>query len=560
MSEAIMSEDRRTEVVVVGAGPVGLLLAAELRLGGAAVTVLERLTDIDQTIKAGAVNLPTAEIFQRRGLWPAVQRAQAETQERLARFLRELMADAQDGQAPAAARPPRRIAGHFGGIMLDAALFDPRSTAFAGRDAANALVLVSQQQVETFLGERADELGVRVLRGVAFDSFTEDGDGVTVHCDDGTALRAHWLVGCDGGRSRVRKLAGFDFPGTDPEITAYQAMLELSGTEDLPGGWHDSPTGVYVFGPIPGRILVARFDAPPVDRDAPISAEELQDAIRHVTGVAVTVNGIHSATRFTDNARQSSTYRRGRVLLAGDAAHVHSPFGGQGLNLGLGDAMNLGWKLAAVCRQDAGTELLDTYTAERHPIGRWVLDWTRAQISIMRPDEHARAMRAVLKELLATEGATTYVATRLSGVWQRYDLGDARHPLTGASAPELEFADGTRLAEHLQAGKAVLVDTAKRYAHLAAGYEDRLIVVNLPYVAEAEEAGPDAGERPGPAPAALLVRPDGFVAWAADAGDTATAQTAATAATAGTAGADDPADDDADALATALHSWLGAAK
>ena len=510
MGGAIMGENRRTDVVVVGAGPVGLLLAAELRLGGASVTVLERLTGIDQTIKAGAINLPTAEIFQRRGLWPAVQRAQAESQERLERFLRERMAQlsgAADGQAPAAPRPPRRIAGHFGGIMLDSALFDPQSTAFAGRDAAHAMVLVSQQQVETVLGERAEELGVRVLRGVDFDSFTEDGDGegVTVHCEDGTTLRAHWLVGCDGGRSRVRRLAGFDFPGTDPEITAYQAMLELTGTEDLPIGWHDSPTGVYVFGPVPGRILVVRFDAPPVDRDASITTEELQDAIRHVTGVEVTVNGILSATRFTDNARQSSTYRRGRVLLAGDAAHVHSPFGGQGLNLGLGDAMNLGWKLAAVCRADAGTELLDTYTAERHPIGRWVLDWTRAQISIMRPDPHARAVRAVMKELLATEDATTHMATRLSGVWQRYDLGDARHPLTGAGAPELEFADGTRLGDHLHTGRALLLDLTddpKLRAHTA-GYEGLVDVLTTSCPQHPELAG-------------LLVRPDGFTAWASD--------------------------------------------
>ncbi len=531
-----MSGSTRTDVVVVGAGPVGLLLAAELRLGGASVTVLERLTGIDQTIKAGAINLPTAEIFQRRGLWPAVDRAQADNQERLARFLREQPAGALDGQTPAPVRAPRRIAGHFGGIMLDAGLFDPQTTAFAGHDAAHAMVLVNQQQVEAFLGERADELGVRILRGVGFDSFTGDGDGVTVHCDDGTALRADWLVGCDGGRSRVRKLAGFDFPGTDPEITAYQAMLDMSGTEALPIGWRDSPTGIYVFGPIPGRILVARFDAPPVDRDAPITTEELQDAIRHVTGVEVTVNAIRSATRFTDNARQSSTYRRGRVLLAGDAAHVHSPFGGQGLNLGLGDAMNLGWKLAAVCRADAGAELLDTYTAERHPIGRWVLDWTRAQIAVMRPDPHARAMRAVMKELLATEDATTYMATRLSGVWQRYDLGDAQHPLTGASSPELEFADGTRLAEHLQPGKAALVDPAKQYGHLVAGYEDRLTVVNQPY------AEPYADQQPGaaPAPAAILLRPDGFVAWATNAADTA--------------------DDNAGALTSALRSWLGSPK
>jgi hypothetical protein len=217
---------------------------------------------------------------------------------------------------------------------------------------------------------------------------------------------------------------------------------------------------------------------------------------------------------------------------------VHSPFGGQGLNLGLGDAMNLGWKLAAVCRGDAGPELLDTYTAERHPIGRWVLDWTRAQISMMRPDPHARAMRAVVKELLATQDATTYMATRLSGVWQRYDLGADLHPLVGASCPELAFADGTGIAEHLHGGKAVLVDTGKQFADAVAGYEDRLTVVNAPYAEPAYPRGTAAADTDTDtddpmAPAALLIRPDGYVAWACDA---------------------------AHDLAQALRTWLGAPK
>lgn len=166
-----------------------------------------------------------------------------------------------------------------------------------------------------------------------------------------------------------------------------------------------------------------------------------------------------SATRFTDNARQVTDYRQGRVLLAGDAAHVHSPFGGQGLNLGIGDAMNLGWKLAAVVRGTAPASLLDSYATERHPIGAWVLDWTRAQIAVMRPDRHARALRRVVTDLALTTSGTTYLVTKISGIWQRYDLpGD--HPLTGASAPDLILADGSRLGDRMHSGRALLLDLA----------------------------------------------------------------------------------------------------
>jgi hypothetical protein len=294
----------------------------------------------------------------------------------------------------------------------------------------------------------------------------------------------------------------------------------MTGTEPLKPGWNATDTGVYAFGPIPGRIVVVSFTGAPADREAPITRQELQDAIRHVTGAEVTVHGIRVATRFTDNARQASTYRQGRVLLAGDAAHVNSPFGGQGLNLGFGDAMNLGWKLAAVSRGDVGAELLDTYTAERHPIGAWVMEWTRAQVAIMRPDPHSRAIRAVTQALTETVDGTTYFAKRMSGVWQRYDLGGG-HPMVGASVPEIEFADGTRLADHLHAGKAVLVDPGKAYAATAAGYGDRLVVLALP------AQGPQGA-------AAVLVRPDGYIAWAAGA----------------------EADDEG--LAGALRAWLGA--
>ena len=375
------------DVVVAGGGPVGLMLACELRLGGASVVVLERLTEIDPTVKAGALTTPSVEALYRRGLLPALQEVQERAMELMKTFMRE------HASAEGPRRTPPRFAGHFAGMMLSADLLDADDPDLSGRGPAAQIGLVPQQQLEQILAVRAAELGVEVRRGVEVTGFTDDGEQVTVTTTGGP-VHGRWLVGCDGGRSTVRKLAGFEFPGTDPEITAYQAIAKMEGTEHLGVGWHATPTGIYSYGPVPGRILVARFDGGAPGRDGkttPVTTEELQEAVRHVTGSDVVVREITSVTRFTDNARQAATYRLGRVLLAGDAAHVHSPFGGQGLNLGLGDAVNLGWKLAAVVRGQAPEGLLDTYTRERHPIGAWVLDWTRAQIALMRPDAHARA-------------------------------------------------------------------------------------------------------------------------------------------------------------------------
>ncbi|BCY10518.1 FAD-dependent monooxygenase [Actinoplanes sp. L3-i22] len=483
-----------TDVVVAGAGPVGLMLACELRLAGAGVVVLERNTEIDPTIKAGFVTVPGIEALDRRGLAPALTKARDET---LARF-------GFAGRRPDAPRP--RFLGHFGAMMLDSELLDTTDPEIAGSARFVALGMVTQQQLEAILEDRARELGADVRRGVTMTGFTQDASSVTVTTDRGP-IEAGWLVGCDGGRSLVRKLAGFDFPGTPPEITAYQAIADMENTEGLRPSWNITDTGAYAFGPFPGRILVAEFEGAPADRTSPVTPAELEGAIRRVTGVGVTVTGISSVTRFTDNARQVTDYRSGRVLLAGDAAHVHSPFGGQGINLGLGDAMNLGWKLGATVRGWAPPGLLDTYTAERHPIGAWVLDWTRAQIAIMRPDRHARALRAVLGDLASTVDGTTYFATRISGVRQGYDLpGD--HPLIGRSAPDLLLDDGTRPADHLHTGRALLLDLTGDPALRAAatGHADRLTV----HTAKTDDQNLTA----------IFVRPDGYVAWAATDGST----------------------------------------
>jgi pentachlorophenol monooxygenase len=254
----------------------------------------------------------------------------------------------------------------------------------------------------------------------------------------------------------------------------------------------------------PGQVAIADFDGGALDRSQAVTREHLQAVLRRVSGTDVTLRAVHQATTFTDRARQASAYRRGRVLLAGDAAHVHSALGGQGLNVGLGDAMNLGWKLAATVRGTAPASLLDTYHDERHPVGQWVLDWTRAQVDLMRPGPHARAIERVVRALAGTRDGATWFAEQLWGVAIRVELGEP-HALAGRSAPDFAFDDGTRLVDRLRDGRGVLVefDAAAPLRTLAVGWRDR-----VHHVA--------AAARDTLGVAALLVRPDGVVAWACD--------------------------------------------
>lgn len=506
------------DVLVAGAGPVGLMLAAELRLAGVRVLVVERRTEPDPAGKAGAINTASAEAFDRRGLLAALR-------------AREVTMKAGAAAGPPGERRRPSSVGHFGGIQVPAGPVDADDPELRGRG-PSWYVQVPQIEVERVLGQHAAELGIEIRRGVEVLGFDPSGDGVTVHLTGGVDVRAGWLVGCDGGRSTVRKQAGFDFPGTDPTITFRQTEGTVQGAELLgQGGWQYTPTGVYVYGPGPGRVRTVELDGPPADRDAPVTAAEMEASLRRVSGADVRVTEVTSGTRFTDNARQATTYRRGRVLLCGDAAHVHSPFSGQGLNLGIGDAVNLGWKLAATVHGWAPEGLLDSYTSERHPIGAWVLDWTRAQVAVMRGDAYSGALRGVVTDFLGTRDGATYYVKRISGLWQRYDLGHG-HPLVGAAVPDLRLDDGSRLFDHAHQGRALLVDLAgdDRLAAVAKRYGDRVQLVR----------GVPAGADAGAGVSALLVRPDGFVAWAsADGADAA-----------------DGADDQA-GLEAALTRWLG---
>ena len=511
------------DVVIAGAGPVGLFLACELRLAGISVLILERMQDTRTPLKANSMgmrglNLPSVEAFYRRGLlhavresalgWMNADREQGIGIREQGVGIVEKNTAPNTGTTDTAASPPPapRFAGHFAGIMLNGNNIDFSSHSDAkyrvgGPSASGGMV--SLEGIESLLTERAAELGVELRLGAEVTDLTQTGDGVTVRIDDET-IPAKWLVGCDGGRSTVRKRAGFDFPGTDPEYTGTVALAEFADPEKLLPGCHVTAQGMYVNVLVAGRISVVDFDGGASAREGNITLESFQKTLRRVSGTDVTVTALPLVTRYTDNTRQAATYRIGRILLAGDAAHVHSPLGGQGMNLGLGDAMNLGWKLAAVIKGSTDASLLDTYTDERHPIGAWALEWTRAQVAILRPEPHARAMAAIVREIIDTPAGATFFAQKIAGTWLSYNLpGD--HPLIGRSAPDLLFEDRTRLGDHLHQGKALLLSLNgnQPLRTLAESWSGRL---NYLSAIAKDNLGLTA----------LFVRPDGFVAWATD--------------------------------------------
>jgi 2-polyprenyl-6-methoxyphenol hydroxylase-like FAD-dependent oxidoreductase len=491
------------DVVIAGAGPVGLFLACELRLAGVSVLVLEKNATPSTPLKTGwmgtrGFNFPSAEAFYRRGLLDQVKAAS---------FLwmgsdRTPTQPAGDaGTQPVA---PPRFAGHFAGIMLDASKVDFSGHKWVLPGPSIGGGMVSLEALEDVLARHAIKLSADIRLSHEVIGFTETEDGVAVQTDS-DSFQSKWLIGCDGGRSSVRRLAGFEFEGTEPELTGYMATVEFEDLAGLESGFHLTPRGLYLHGPAPGRIGVVDFDGGTFDRTSEITLENLQRMLQHVSGTAVTLKSVGSATSYTDRARQATTYRKGRIFLAGDAAHIHSPFGGQGMNAGLGDAMNLGWKLAAAIHGWAPDDLLDTYTPERHPVGEWVLNWTRAQVAIIRPDPHARAIAAIIRDLIDTKEGTNYFVEKISGISMRYDLG-GEHPLIGRSTPDFELEDGSRLGSLLQDGRGLLLDFSANESLKAVceGRQDRLNYVRS-----------HAKDQKGLA--ALLIRPDGFVAWATNA-------------------------------------------
>lgn len=480
------------DVIIAGAGPVGLLLACELRLGGVSVLVLERAPDPCSALKRlpfgmRGLSVPSIEALDRRGLLDTVAALQPP----------------RDHPASAHwATQPRRPAGHFAGIQYFQDRVDTRRWPYRLPGAVASAMMVDMQSLETVMAERAVGMGARILRGVGVEAVHASTEGVTVSAGD-RRFHGRWLVGCDGGRSTVRKATGIGFVGTEPEFTGYSLDVVLSDPHPLQPGRHYTATGMYTFA-APGTIGMVAFDGGAHHRQ-PLTREHVQAVLRHVSCTDVAVSELRLATTWTDRACQAATYRSGRVLLAGDAAHVHSPLGGQGLNLGLGDAMNLGWKLAATVRGDAAEGLLDSYTGERHPVGAQVLDWSRAQVALMRPSASSRALEAILRDLIDTRDGATYFAERVSGAGLRLALGDA-HPLVGRSVPAFALQEGLRVDARLRNGKALLLDFSAQRTLQGIGdaWSERI-----------DYLGTTAEETFGVS--AVLVRPDGVVGWASDA-------------------------------------------
>jgi 3-(3-hydroxy-phenyl)propionate hydroxylase len=474
-------------VVIAGAGPTGLTLAGELALAGVDVAIVERRPD--QTLagsRAGGLSARTLEVFDQRGI--------------VDRFL--------------AAGQVAQVTG-FAVTRLDISDFPSRHP--------YGLAL-RQKHIERILAQWVGELGVPFLRSREVTGFTQDGRGVTVALSDGTSCRAGYLVGCDGGRSRVRKAAGIEFRGWDATTSSILAEVEMA--EEPPLGVHRTALGIHAFGREEyeirdGKIVYATegpIGVMVTEKDAGATTEptleDLRAALVAACGTDYGIRQVHWISRFTDASRQAVAYRQGRVLLAGDAAHVHSPVGGQGLNTGVQDAVNLGWKLAQVVKGSAPESLLDSYHAERHPVAARVLRTTMAQVALHRTDDRTEALRDIVLELLAMDEPRKRIAAEMSGLGIRYDFGDG-HPLLGRRMPDLDLITPqgpTRVFTLLHQARPLLLNLGAPGSLDIAPWSDRVQSVDARY--EGPWELPALG--PVPAPAAVLVRPDGYVAWVDD--------------------------------------------
>jgi 2-polyprenyl-6-methoxyphenol hydroxylase-like FAD-dependent oxidoreductase len=471
-------------VVIAGAGPTGLMLASELALAGVDVAIVEKRPDQDLPgTRAGGLLSRTIEVLDQRGI--------AE------RFLAE-------GQVVQI--------GRFAGVSLDISDFPTRHPYGLG---------LWQKHIERILAGWVGELPVRFYRGTEVTGFEQDDTAVDIQLSDGGSLRAEYLVGCDGGRSLVRKEAGIEFPGWDATTSALIAEAEMTEEPEL--GIGRDPRGMHAIGRVDYEIRdgeVVYADEGPVGimlteehpgAEAEPTLDDLKEGLVAAYG---TDYGIHSPTlisRFTDMTRQAADYRNGRVLLAGDAAHVHSPAGGQGLNTGVQDAVNLGWKLAQVVNGTSPESLLDTYHAERHPVGARVLRKTMALVALQRPDDRIEALGETVSELLACDEPRRRLAATMSGLDIHYDLGQG-HPLLGRRMPDLELvtADGPlRVFALLHNAQPVLLNLSEPGSFDIAPWANRIRLIDAEYDGAWEL--PVLGAVP--APGAVLIRPDGYVAW-----------------------------------------------
>nr|AEE65484.1 monooxygenase [uncultured bacterium BAC AB649/1850] len=467
-----------TDVIIAGAGPVGLMLAGELRLGGARCLVLEKSTEPTDQSRALGFTSRTIEVFDQRGLLP-----------RFGGFgtIRY---------------------GHFGGIGLDYTEVPGGSYGAAG---------VPQSLTSAILDDWSTGLGADIRRGWEVTGFDSDADGVDVSVmspDGPRRLRAAYLVGCDGGRSRVRRHAGIGFPGQDAEMELVFAEVDGIRVKARPNGERVPGGLVLAFQQGPDRFRVTCFERgvkPRPGTAAPPFADVAAAWLR-LTGEDIRGGTPSWVGRFTDASRQATEYRRGRVLLAGDAAHIHLPIGGQGMSTGIQDAVNLGWKLAAAVRGDAPPELLDTYHSERHPVGARVIRNTLAQRLLYVGGDEVQAPRQVLTELTAHAGVREHLINTVTGLTNRYDVGDGDHPLLGARLPGLDMTgpDGpatTLSLLHRARGVLIVLDGTHGWQDAAVPWAGRVDTVAL------RPAGPDGAEAFADA-AAVLVRPDGHVVWA----------------------------------------------
>jgi 3-(3-hydroxy-phenyl)propionate hydroxylase len=474
-------------VVIAGGGPTGLMLAGELALAGVDVAIVERRPSQDLAgSRAGGLHSRTIEVLDQRGI--------AE------RFLSE-------GQVA-------QVAG-FASVRLDISDFPTRHPYGLG---------LWQNHIERILAGWVRELGVPIHYGIAVTGFAQDDMGVDVQLSDGRVLRAQYLVGCDGGRSLIRKAAGIDFPGWDPTTSSLIAQVEMAEEPEL--GIRRDARGTHALGKVEyeirdGEVVYqkgGRVGVMLTEEQVGATAEPTLDDLRErLIAVYGTDYGIHSPTwisRFTDMTRQAAAYRQGRVLLAGDAAHVHSPVGGQGLNTGVQDAVNLGWKLAQVVNGTSPEGLLDTYHAERHPVAARVLRNTMAQVALMRVDDRTEALRTTVSELLSMDEPRKRFAAMMSGLDIQYDLGPG-HPLLGRRMPDLDLvtANGPlRVFTLLHDARPVLLNLGEPGGFDITPWADRVQSIDAKYVGTWELPALGAVT----APAAVLIRPDGYVAWVGD--------------------------------------------